>query len=456
MKTCRAIKSRAFLKRVAPWSGGLALALIASAHPAKAAAVTTVASGAVKSSLGTNICLDVTANSTASGAALEIWSCNGGSNQSFVLNSSGQLKSFAGAGNLCLDIKGTGANLNPIVSKTCNNSVTQKWSLSNGRLVSASSGRCMDVAANNSANGTPVILYDCGAGANQKWSFASGAAPIPSPSPTVTPKPSPSPTPTVKPSPTPSSTSSTGLTIDQVVKDMSSPSEALVINPSFDWQYNPVITQYSPAGSSIPSWWTGERPTWCSGLLAWYTLYEAQGNAATNTRVEIKNLRVYILSNSTRKWSQWNQVTAPDTGLWKYPFASAGTPDRKVESDGGVSFRPAYPYFEHGYGSSSSSGGKGIPNPADVRAVFVAVDTRLVVADSSKPDDRSVAKYVIDTGADYYPTPTTGWSLGYAPGLGNGRYLLATPNWRTATLIVPNKDQGATMTEFLSNPPPMN
>jgi hypothetical protein len=237
---------------------------------------------------------------------------------------------------------------------------------------------------------------------------------------------------------------------------MSSSSEALVINPTYNWQYGPVITQYSPAGSSIASWWTGERPTWCYGLLSWYTLYEAQGNASTNTRVEIKNLRVYILSNSTRTWSQWDLVVAPNTGLWQYPFNSAGSPDRKMEADGGVSFRPAYPYFEHGYGSTNYPA-KGLPNPSDVRALFVAVDMRLVVADPTKPDDRSVAKYVVDTGADYYPDATYRmWNLGYAPGAGNGRYLLVTPDWRTATLIVPNKDQGATMTEFLSNPPPLN
>ncbi|MFL5813920.1 MAG: ricin-type beta-trefoil lectin domain protein [Bdellovibrionia bacterium] len=164
--------------------------------------VTTVASGAVKSGLSANLCLDVVAESKASGAALQIYSCNGGSNQSFVLNSAGQLKSFAGAGNLCVDIKGTGANLNPIVSNTCNGAASQKWSLSNGRLVSASSGRCIDVKASGTANGTPVILYDCSTGANQKWTFASGAVP----SPTPTPKPSPSPSASPSPSPSPTVT----------------------------------------------------------------------------------------------------------------------------------------------------------------------------------------------------------------------------------------------------------
>jgi len=237
---------------------------------------------------------------------------------------------------------------------------------------------------------------------------------------------------------------------------MSSPSEALVINPVYNWQYNPVITTYAPRGDAIASWWTGERPTWLYQVISWFTAYEAQGNASTNTRVELKNLRVYILSNSTRKWTQVDVRTdfseTTSMGLWTYPFnGGSSATDKKAEPDGGTSVRPVYPNFYHGYGHP-----KAIATPSDVRAVFAAMDFRLVVADSSKPDDRSKAKYVVDAGADYYPDANMHWSLGYAPGVGNGRYLLATPNYRTASLIVPNTGMGATMTELKSNPPPLN
>jgi hypothetical protein len=254
--------------------------------------------------------------------------------------------------------------------------------------------------------------------------------------------------------PTPSSAAST-ITISQVVGDMSAKSEALPINPDFGWMYGANITQYSPAGSSIASWWTAERPTWCYGLQSWYTLFEAQGNSATNTRVEVKNLRVYILSQATRTWSKWEITVAPYTDSWTYPFAFVGSADRRSESDGGASFKPVYPKFLHGYGTANHN--MPLPNPADVRAIYTAIDMRLVVADPSQPDDRDKAKYVVDSGADYYPDATLKmWSTGYAPGVGNGRYLLVTPNWRSATLAVPNKDYGATLNEFLTNPPPLN
>jgi hypothetical protein len=233
---------------------------------------------------------------------------------------------------------------------------------------------------------------------------------------------------------------------------MSSPSEALVISPRYDWQYNPKITMYAPRGDAIPSWWTGNRPTWTSGVLSWFTAFEAQGNKATNSRVEIKDLRFYVLSEATRTWSQVDISQAPDLNLWTYPFnyvaPASGSGERK-ESDGGISIKPKYPNFMHGWGNTKTI------NPQDVRAVLATVDFRLTVDDASKADDRSVAKYVVDVGADYYPDAKTGWSLGYAPGVGNGRMLLATPNWRTATLLVPNKNYGSTLDEMRTNPPPI-
>lgn len=243
------------------------------------------------------------------------------------------------------------------------------------------------------------------------------------------------------------------LSFDTILSDMSLPSEAQVINPQYDWQKQPTVTQYAPKGSILPSWWPGNRPEWCYAMLSWYTAFEAQGNAATNTRVHVRSLRAYLLSNATRQWTLADLTTAPAGGLWKYPFNYAGdfsATGTRAESTGGYSVKPAYPYFHHGYGKTYS-----IPNPADIRAVYIAMDFRLVADDPKKVDDRSKARYVVDAGADYYPGQKQTWGVGYAPGIGNGRYLLATSNWRTATLLVPNKLLGATLKELRMTPPPM-
>jgi lysophospholipase L1-like esterase len=40
-----------------------------------------------------------------------------------------------------------------------------------GALISAASGRCLDVANSNNANGVQPIIWDCNGGANQSWTF---------------------------------------------------------------------------------------------------------------------------------------------------------------------------------------------------------------------------------------------------------------------------------------------
>ena len=243
------------------------------------------------------------------------------------------------------------------------------------------------------------------------------------------------------------------IQVDQVINDMSSPSEALVIDPRYSWQYNPQVTMHAPRGDAIPSWWGGERPTWTNAELSWFTVFEAQGNTAKNTRVQIKNLRFYVLSEATRQWSLIDATEAPETTLWSYPFnyvTDTNGAGVRAESSGGVSMKPKYPNFHHGWGHA-----KAINGP-DVRAVFATVDFRLTLDNPGGVDDRASARYVVDSGADYYPDMSLKWSLGYAPGVGNGRMLLATSNWRSATLLVPNKNYGSTMAEMRNNPPPLS
>jgi alpha-galactosidase len=40
-----------------------------------------------------------------------------------------------------------------------------------GALVSAASGRCLDVPQSNTANGTQLVIWDCNGGANQRWTL---------------------------------------------------------------------------------------------------------------------------------------------------------------------------------------------------------------------------------------------------------------------------------------------
>jgi hypothetical protein len=85
-----------------------------------------VASGSTVKALGK--CLDVSGNSTADGAKVQLWSCNGGANQNWQASTDGSLR-------------------NP------------------------RSGKCLDVSGGGSSDGTLVNLWSCHGGANQKWTL---------------------------------------------------------------------------------------------------------------------------------------------------------------------------------------------------------------------------------------------------------------------------------------------
>ncbi|WP_320069436.1 ricin-type beta-trefoil lectin domain protein [Micromonospora sp. RTGN7] len=71
-------------------------------------------------------CLDVTDNSSADGAAAQIWSCGGSANQTWTRASDGTLRSL---------------------------------------------GKCLDIIGNTSADGTKTQIWSCTGAANQKWNL---------------------------------------------------------------------------------------------------------------------------------------------------------------------------------------------------------------------------------------------------------------------------------------------
>lgn len=277
-------------------------------------------------------------------------------------------------------------------------------------------------------------------------STTQGSESKPSPTPTVSPTATPTVSPTV--SPTPSSVANSSIAA-MVASQSATSHEAKIPDIQYEWQKYPVIIMQSPSRADIPSWFEYSKPEWCYTLNSWLQVFEAEGNTAKNTRVQYRNMKIFVLSQSTRQWSLLKNDVSPDTDTWKYPFTYSASNGTRVESSGGLSFKPKYPLFAHGYGTQSTI------VPQDIRAVFVSMETRLVLENASGTDDRSSAKYLVNVGADYWPNAqavNTTWS--YAPGVGQGRFILATPYWRKATMIVPNGRYGSNMQEMISTYPP--
>ncbi len=123
---------------------------------------------AVLRGTGSNRCLDVPGQATANGTLLDIWDCNGGSNQQWTALSNGELQVY---GNKCLDVPGGATAAGTKVEIwDCNGGNNQQWTLnSNGTVVGVGSGLCLDVVSAGTANGTAVDIWTCNGGSNQQW-----------------------------------------------------------------------------------------------------------------------------------------------------------------------------------------------------------------------------------------------------------------------------------------------
>jgi beta-glucanase (GH16 family) len=138
--------------------------------------VTTASSGGGGSGTGRitgygGKCVDVAAASSANGAAVQLYDCNGSAAQNWTVGADQSLRALG----KCMDVTSAGtANGSKVQLYDCNGSGAQKWQAgSGGSLVNPASGRCLDATGPGSANGTRLQIWDCTGGANQKWTLPS-------------------------------------------------------------------------------------------------------------------------------------------------------------------------------------------------------------------------------------------------------------------------------------------
>ena len=123
------------------------------------------------SAVGAGKCLDDNNSTTTLGTQQQIWDCNGGANQTWTRNSSGQISLTIGSTQLCLDDYGFGTtNGTKAVIWSCTGGTNQQWNINpNGTITSVYSGLCLDVTNLGTSNGTLVELWTCHGGTNQRW-----------------------------------------------------------------------------------------------------------------------------------------------------------------------------------------------------------------------------------------------------------------------------------------------
>ncbi|MCB1947490.1 hypothetical protein [Nitrosomonas sp.] len=233
----------------------------------------------------------------------------------------------------------------------------------------------------------------------------------------------------------------------------------------------------APRGDNSPQWWQPENPVYKSSdywnaIIPWFVVYPGESHAATNVRVIVSDINLYILKKSTNQWVRVNSATNPNGQkhqLHISPSTASDSVDVRVEPSGEMSYKLNSAMNPiHGWISPKLA-----IDGADIKAVYATMKTRLILDNPNGTDDTAHAQLAASVGVDYYPAidsvlsdfhPET-----YVPAAGFSKFSLIKTTTRThyfATIDPPGPNQtGAkyaernrfttiSITDFLSNPPP--
>ncbi|GAA0985012.1 RICIN domain-containing protein [Acrocarpospora macrocephala] len=121
-------------------------------------------------------CLDVRNQSTANSAAVVQYTCNGGANQQWRIQSisGGYVQVIAHHSGKCLDVNSAStADYATILQYTCGSGANQQWTLQDAgggylRLVARHSGRCLDLPSASLTDNIQFQQYACHTGNQQQ------------------------------------------------------------------------------------------------------------------------------------------------------------------------------------------------------------------------------------------------------------------------------------------------
>jgi glucosylceramidase len=112
-------------------------------------------------------CVDVAGASSANGAAVQLFTCNGSAAQSWTRGADGTVRALG----KCLDVTAAStADGAKVQLFDCNGTGAQQWQATTGRdLVNPAANKCLDVTGSSTADATRLQIWTCTGAANQKW-----------------------------------------------------------------------------------------------------------------------------------------------------------------------------------------------------------------------------------------------------------------------------------------------
>ena len=268
--------------------------------------------------------------------------------------------------------------------------------------------------------------------------------------------------------------------IDDIKADMLLNEATLLKAPAHTgWSKKANISMGAAArGDATPSWWTPDdqhykSSTYWNAALSWFVIYPSKIHNATNVRIKISGIKLFILEHSTNNWRVINGDQTEPTWQFHQPFDSSSTThkskvDKRIEPDGKVSYK-----LNSGLNPIHGGIPKFAINGSDVKAVYAQLTTELILDDPTKLDDRANALILVSVGADYYPT-TAHKAANFAaphtwiPAIAASRFGLVKTFPRVhhmATIdppgsiknngsVYPDNNKVISIIEFEANPPP--
>ncbi len=118
------------------------------------------ATGAIRQVGGSGKCLNDPQAKTADGTRVNLWSCDGSSNQKWTVVQDGTIRVLG----KCLDVAAEGkSNGTKLQLWSCDSGDGgQLWQAgTDGELVNPQSGKCLDIPVASAANGTQPVLWTC-------------------------------------------------------------------------------------------------------------------------------------------------------------------------------------------------------------------------------------------------------------------------------------------------------
>jgi hypothetical protein len=201
--------------------------------------------------------------------------------------------------------------------------------------------------------------------------------------------------------------------------------------------------------ASAPRIGMGNNPQSSKAMIAWGQLYEAaEGNPAANSRVQIKDIKAYMLSKTDNKWHLLQSSTAVEGAAYLENFANdtSKSADIRSEQDGSISAKAGNGYNFHFWCTT----GRVEINPYDVAGMFTTVQARLGLDNTGGQDDRSQARYLLSMGGDYWPDLNSEWSERDTIGdIAIGKFKYVTQDWKAFNMSTLSPEQ------IRQNPPPL-